>query len=224
MLTAHLPHWGGLIHHVEQVRRLFNLDFDLDSAVGMLRRDPVLGARIASMPGLRTPGAWDPFEVGVRAIVGQQVTVAGAGTIIARLVARHGTPVPGLGQFGLTHVFPAAEVLAEADLAGMGLTGARMAAIRDFARAVSGGTVRLDRSQSLDEQVSAVAAVPGLGPWTAQYLALRMGEPDAFPSADLGLRRSLELLSGTSVPPRAVGGDRRSAGAPGGRTLRSICG
>jgi|HubBroStandDraft_6_1064221.scaffolds.fasta_scaffold00188_12 AraC family transcriptional regulator of adaptative response / DNA-3-methyladenine glycosylase II len=204
VLTAHLPHWGGLIHHVEQVRRLFNLDFDLDSAVGMLRRDPVLGARIASMPGLRTPGAWDPFEVGVRAIAGQQVTVAGAGTIIARLVARHGTPVPGLGQFGLTHVFPAAEVLAEADLAGMGLTGARMAAIRDFARAVSGGAIRLDRSQSLDEQVSAVAAVPGLGPWTAQYLALRMGEPDAFPSTDLGLRRSLELLSGTSVPPRAV--------------------
>ncbi|MFI5285739.1 MAG: AlkA N-terminal domain-containing protein [Candidatus Dormibacteria bacterium] len=204
VLTAHLPHWGGLIHHVEQVRRLFNLDFDLESAVGMLERDPVLGARIASMPGLRTPGAWDPFEVGVRAIIGQQVTVAGAGTIIARLVARHGTPVPGLGQFGLTHIFPTAEVLAEADPAGTGLIGTRMAAIRNFARAVCSGSIRLDRSQTLDEQVTAVAAVPGLGPWTAQYLALRMGEPDAFPSTDLGLRRSLERLSGASMPPRSV--------------------
>jgi AraC family transcriptional regulator of adaptative response / DNA-3-methyladenine glycosylase II len=204
LLTAHLPHWGGLIHVVQQVRRLFNLDFDLVSARIALGGDPVLGARIATLPGLRVPGAWDPFEVGVRAIVGQQVTVAGAGTIIGRIVARHGTPVPGLAPFSLTHVFPSAETLAEADLAGTGLTGIRMAAIQNFARSVVDGSVRLDRSRTLDEQVITVTAVPGLGPWTAQYLALRLGESDAFPAGDLGLRRSLEALTGGAMTPRMV--------------------
>jgi AraC family transcriptional regulator of adaptative response / DNA-3-methyladenine glycosylase II len=205
LLTAHLPHWGGLIHVVQQVRRLFNLDFDLASASAALGADPILGAHIAALPGLRVPGAWDPFEVGVRAIVGQQVTVAGAGTLIGRLVARVGTPVPGLTQFGLTHAFPAADTLAEADLTGTGLTGARMSAIQHFARSVVDGTVRLDRSQTLEEQVATVAAVPGLGPWTAHYLALRLGETDAFPAGDLGLRRSLEAVTGGALTPAMVG-------------------
>jgi AraC family transcriptional regulator of adaptative response / DNA-3-methyladenine glycosylase II len=204
VVTAHLPHWGGLIHVVHQVRRLFNLDVDLHRANVVLGRDRLLGERVAALPGLRVPGAWDPFEVGVRAIIGQQVTVAGAGTIVARIVERLGTPVPGLEQFGLTHTFPAAPVLAEADLAGTGLTGARIAAIRDFARAVCDGSLRLDRSRPLNEQVRSVVAVPGLGPWTAHYLALRMGEPDAFPSTDLGLRRSLELLTGGAMAPGEV--------------------
>ncbi len=205
LVTAHLPHWGGLIHVVQQVRRLFNLDFDLSSAGAALGGDPVLGPEFASLPGLRVPGAWDPFEVGVRAIVGQQVTVVGAGTLIGRVVALHGTPVPGLAQFGLSHVFPSAETLAEADLSGTGLTGARMAAIQNFARSVVDGSIRLDRSQPLEEQVAAVANVPGLGPWTAQYLALRLGESDAFPASDLGLRRSLETLTGNAMTPRMVG-------------------
>jgi AraC family transcriptional regulator, regulatory protein of adaptative response / DNA-3-methyladenine glycosylase II len=206
VVTAHLPHWGGLIHAVHQVRRLFNLDFDLERANAVLGSDPVLMGRLASLPGLRVPGAWDPFELGVRAIVGQQVTVAGAGTIIARVVARHGTPVPGLGQFGLTHVFPPADVLAGADLVGTGLTNARIAAIHNFARAVAKGSIRLDRGMSLDEQVASVVAIPGLGPWTASYLALRMGEADAFPSTDLGLRRSLESLTGRAMTPETVAG------------------
>lgn len=204
VVTAHLPHWGGLMHVVHQVRRLFNLDFDLDAANAALGRDPMLTRRIAARPGLRAAGAWDPFEVGVRAIVGQQVTVAGAGTIIARLVERHGSPVPGLEQFGLTHVFPTAEDLAEADLAGTGLTGARIAAIRNFASAVADGALRLDRSRSLDDQLASMTAVPGLGPWTANYVALRMGEADAFPSSDLGLRRSLEALTGSALTSRLV--------------------
>jgi AraC family transcriptional regulator, regulatory protein of adaptative response / DNA-3-methyladenine glycosylase II len=204
VVTAHLPHSAGLMDVVHQVRRLFNLDFDLDAANTALGRDPVLTRRITALPGLRAAGAWDPFEVGVRAIVGQQVTVAGAGTIIARIVERHGTPIPGLRQFGLTHLFPPARLLAEADLAGTGLTGARIAAIRNFSTAVADGALRLDRSRSLDDQLASMVAVPGLGPWTAHYVALRMGEADAFPSTDLGLRRSLEALTGSAMTSRLV--------------------
>ena len=211
LLTAHLPHWGGLIHVVQQVRRLFNLDFDLEAASAALGDDPVLKTRIASLPGLRVPGAWDAFEVGVRAIVGQQVTVAGAGTIIGRVVARSGTLVPGLAQFGLTHVFPGAETLAAADLAGTGLTGARIAAIQSFARSVVDGTVRLDRSQTLDEQVATVAAVPGLRP-------LDGAVPGAPP-------RRGRRISGRRPRPAAIArsSDRRAADAAhGGRDGRAM--
>ncbi|HET6951136.1 MAG TPA: AlkA N-terminal domain-containing protein, partial [Acidimicrobiales bacterium] len=97
VLRAHLPHWEGLIHLVERARRIFGLDADVDEATVALRPDPLVGPLVAARPGLRVPGAWDPFEVGVRAILGQQVTVAGASTLAARLVERHGTPVPGLG-------------------------------------------------------------------------------------------------------------------------------
>ena len=205
VLTAHLPHWGGLIHVVQQVRRLFNLDVDLEAANAALAGDAWLGGRVAASPGLRVPGAWDPFEVGVRAILGQQVTVAGASTIAARLVDRHGAVVRGLAQFGLTHLFPPPPFLVNADLTGIGLTAARIDAIRNFARAVEDGSVRLDMTRSLDQQVASVTRIPGLGPWTAHYLALRMGEPDAFPSSDLGLRRSLEALTGTAMTPQVVG-------------------
>jgi len=191
VLRAHLPHWEGLIHVVQRARRIFALDADVESANRHLDADPAAGPLVRARPGLRPPGMWDPFETGVRAIVGQQVSVAGAGTLTARIAARHGTPVPGLEAMGLTHLFPPAEVLAEADLGGLGLTTSRAAAIGAFARAVADGAVRLDRGSPLDELVESIAAVPGLGPWTAHYLALRMGEPDAFPAADLGVRRAL---------------------------------
>jgi AraC family transcriptional regulator, regulatory protein of adaptative response / DNA-3-methyladenine glycosylase II len=203
-LVAHLPHWHGLIHVVQQVRHLFSLDADLCAATEALGGDPLLGASIRSRGGLRVPGVWDPFEVGVRVIIGQQVSVAGATTIAGRLIERVGTPVPGLAQFGLTHVFPTPATLATADLSGIGLTGARITAIHSFAEAVATGALRLDRSLPLEELVAATVAVRGLGPWTAHYLALRMGEPDAFPAGDLGLRRGLERLTGTSITPREL--------------------
>ena len=131
-------------------RRIFNLDADMDSAVYHLGGDPLLGDLVRQRPGIRVPGAWDPFEIGVRGIIGQQVTVAGANTLIARLVARHGQPVPGLADLGLTHVFPSASTLADADLDGLGLVRARAQAIRSFARAVVDDSVRLDRSADLD--------------------------------------------------------------------------
>jgi AraC family transcriptional regulator of adaptative response / DNA-3-methyladenine glycosylase II len=192
VLVIHLPHWEGLVHLVARARRLANLDFDLDEPAAHLSRDSIIGPLLRARPGLRTPGTWNPFETGVRVIIGQQVTVAAASTIAGRLVARFGTPVPGLRELGLTHTFPSATTLAAADLAGLGLPRAREETIRSFARAVSGDAIRLDGSVSLDELIGSLTAIEGLGPWTANTLALRLGEPDAFPASDLGLRRALD--------------------------------
>ena len=191
VLRVHLPHWEELIHIVERARRIASLDLELDEPAGQLAGDPIIGPLLRAQPGLRVPGTWDPYETGVRAIIGQQVTVAGANTIAGRLVERLGTPVPGLGALGLTHVFPSPDTLADADLAGLGLTRARAEAIRSFAAAVAGDVVRLDRSLSLDRLVDSITAIDGLGPWTANYLALRLGERDACPTGDRGLQRAL---------------------------------
>ena len=164
--------------------------------------DPTLALLVAERPGLRVPGSWDGFEVGVRAILGQQVTVTGARTLAGRLVHQLGTLVPGLQELGLTHTFPAAAVVADGDLKGVGLTGARITALGAFASAVRDGEVRLDGSVSLEDFVASVVDLPGLGDWTAQYLALRLGEADAFPAGDLGLRKA--LANGTVPTAREV--------------------
>lgn len=195
VLRAHLPHWEGLIHVVDRARRIAGLDADVERAASRLDSDAVIGPLLRARPGIRVAGTWDPFETGVRAIIGQQVSVAGATTLIGRVVERCGRPVAGLSKVGLSHTFPTAETLALADLNGLGLTGARMLAIRAFARAVANEAVRLDRSESLDQLLASIVAIPGLGLWTAHYIALRLGEPDAFPTDDLGLRRSLARLA-----------------------------
>ena len=207
VLRVHLPHWEDLIHVAQRARRIASLDFDLDEPVALLSADPALAPLIAARPGLRVPGTWDPFETGVRAILGQQVSVAGATTLTGRVVTRLGTPVPGLGRMGLSHTFPGAETLATADLSGIGLTQARQHAVVAFARAVAEGEVRLDRSAGLDTLVSSLTSLPGLGPWTAHYIALRLGEPDAFPASDLGVRKALARTYGTAAVTEALAGD-----------------
>ncbi len=197
---VHLPHWDGLIHVVAGARRIAGIDAEVDDANAHLTRDPLIGPLVRRRPGLRIPGTWDPFETGVRAIVGQQVGVKAASTVTGRIAARFGTAVPGLGAWDLSHTFPTAEEIAGADLSGaelggIGLTATRAAAIRSFAAAVELDEVRLDRSIGLDSLVDSIVAVPGLGIWTAHYLALRLGERDAFPGTDLGLRRAYERLA-----------------------------
>jgi AraC family transcriptional regulator of adaptative response / DNA-3-methyladenine glycosylase II len=200
VLVVHLPRWDELTHLVARARRIANLDLDLDEAAGYLLRDPTIGPLLGARPGLRTPGTWDPFETGVRAIVGQQVTVAAAGTITGKVVQRLGTRVPGLAQLGLTHAFPSAAILADADLEGLGLPRTRQDAIRSFAGAVADDAIRLDGSVGLDDLIASIVEIDGLGSWTAHYLALRLGERDAFPAIDLGLRRALDVRD-----PRALG-------------------
>jgi AraC family transcriptional regulator of adaptative response / DNA-3-methyladenine glycosylase II len=205
ILRVHLPHWQDLIHVVQRARHIAGLDFDLSAPTPLLSRDPVLGPLVLARPGVRPPGTWDPFETGVRAILGQQVSVAGASTLTGRVAARYGSTVPGLAPMGLSHTFPGPDVLADADLSGLGLTRSRERAVGAFARAVAGGEVRLDRSAGLDDLVASLTAIPGLGHWTAHYVALRLGEPDAFPASDLGVRRALTARSGDPAESVAEG-------------------
>ena len=191
LLRAHLPHWRELIHVVQRARRIPSLDLDLDEPASHLGDDAIIGPLIRARPGVRAPGTWDAFETGVRAIIGQQITVAAANTVTGRLVGRFGTPIAGLAQLGLTHTFPSPEVLAQADLSRIGLTQGRRTAIRAFAQAVHAEAIRLDRSVSLDDLIDSVTAIEGVGPWTAHYLALRLGERDACPISNHGLQRTL---------------------------------
>jgi AraC family transcriptional regulator of adaptative response / DNA-3-methyladenine glycosylase II len=171
--------------------RMFDLEADVTAIRGHLRRDPAL-ARVLPRAGVRVPGAWDPFELGVRALLGQQISVAAARTLAGRLVRACGTPLPGGPRGTLTHLFPTPAAVAAADLSGLGLTGARVAALRGFAAAVAAGELELSVAAGLEEQVARLTALPGIGEWTAHVIAMRaLGDPDAFPAGDLGLRRAL---------------------------------
>jgi len=189
---------------VERARRLFDLDADPVPIAHHLARSPELAPLVARRPGLRVPGAWDAFELAVRAVLGQQVTVRGATTLAGRLVRAFGRPLDR-AEDGLTHLFPRPEALADADLASIGLPRARAATIRGLARGVARGEIALDASHGLEDAVARLVAVPGIGAWTAHYIAMRaLGEPDAFPAADLGLRRALGNGAGPLAPARVA--------------------
>jgi AraC family transcriptional regulator of adaptative response / DNA-3-methyladenine glycosylase II len=191
-LRAHLPAIDGLVHLVAGVRRLFDLDADPKAIDRHLSSDPYLRPLVRACRGMRVPGALDPFELGVRAILGQQVSVARATVLAGTLVEQCGRPVGGVAPLGLSHEFPNASVVADADLSTIGLTSARVGALATFAAAVASGDVTLDRGVGLDETVRSLCALPGIGPWTAQYVAMRAcGERDAFPASDLALRKVL---------------------------------
>lgn len=204
LLRAHLPHWEGLIHVVERARNIAGLDADLEAVCSALANDDVLGPMVSERRGLRVPGTWDPFETAIRAILGQQVSVGAATTMAGRLVQRLGRPVPGLAELGLSHSFPDPETVAEGNLEHIGLTGSRQRALRAFAQAVADDKVRLDRSVSLQELVASIVDIDGLGPWSAHYIALRLGEPDAFPATDRGIQRALERLLPGSTKARSI--------------------
>lgn len=187
---------------VARVRRLFDLDADPAAITAALGDDPIVGPRLAQARGLRVPGAFEPFELAIRAVLGQQISVKGATTLSGRVVQRSGTPLP-TARNGLTHLFPAPEELARADLSGIGLTTGREQALKGLAAACASGACELKPGVSLEESVARLVTLPGIGDWTAHYVALRgLGEPDAFPSGDLGLRK----VAGGGVPiaPRAL--------------------
>ena len=192
---------GALFQLTSSVRRAFDLASDPARIAPAFSSDTLLAPLVKRRPGLRSPGAWDPFECAVRAVVGQQVSVAAGRTLAARLVARAGRRLTA-GEEGLTHLFPSPADLAYADLAGLGLTRTRIGALRALARAVAEGT--LSFSAPVEEIIAALAELPGIGAWTAQYVALRaLNEPDAFPAGDLVLRR-MASTNGRPLTPRAL--------------------
>lgn len=214
-LRVQVPVGPGLDRLVRRVRRLIDLDADPDRIARDLRRDPLLARLLRERPGLRVPGAWDGFETAVRAILGQQISVRGATTLSGRLVnlvgealdgraggTSFGDEIAGAGAFrdhaasagALTRLFPGPDAVARADLSRIGIPRGRATAIRGLAEAVLAGTISLDAANGMEDAVARLSALPGVGSWTAQYIAMRvLGEPDAMPFGDLGLQRALSL-------------------------------
>ena len=165
-----------------QIRFFFDLDADPSPIAAHLAKSRLLKRIVGKHAGLRVPRCWDPFELAVRAMLGQQVTVKGASTLAGRLVERYGPPQ--------------AAILADADLAVIGLPKARAETIRSFARAVCNHRIRFDGAVSSQEMIGRMCELPGIGPWTANYIAMRaLGDPDAFPASDLGLLKAARASS-----------------------------
>jgi AraC family transcriptional regulator of adaptative response / DNA-3-methyladenine glycosylase II len=182
----------------ERVRRLLDLDADPAAVAVVLGRDGLLGPLVAAAPGLRVPGAVDGGELAVRAVLGQQVSVAAARTAAGRLAAAYGEPV-GAAQGGVVRLFPSASTLAELHPAGLPMPRARAAALVGLCRALAAGDLRLDPGADRSEARRTLLALPGIGPWTAGYVAMRaLGDPDVFLVEDLGVRHGLARAGGPS--------------------------
>jgi AraC family transcriptional regulator, regulatory protein of adaptative response / DNA-3-methyladenine glycosylase II len=202
-VTIRFPRLASLATIVQRVRRIFDLSSDPVAIGDHLARDPLLAPLVARRPGLRVPGAWDGFEVAVRAILGQQISVTAAARLAAKLVAACGDSLrSGCGD-GLTHTFPSPERMAQADLRSLGMPAARARALSSLAAAASADPGLFSPTRTLEDAVARLRSQRGIGEWTAQYIAMRvLREPDAFPAADIGLLRAFT--------PR--GGRRPSAG------------
>lgn len=178
-------------------RRILDLDADPAAVDGTLRADPVLAALVDEAPGRRVPGAPDPDEFAVRAVLGQQVSTAAARTHAGRLVRGHGTPLPdGFAGPGstLTHLFPDAPALTAVDPDELGMPRTRKRTLLTLVRALADGEVVLDPAD-IPASRAALAGLPGIGPWTVDSVAMRaLGDPDAFLPSDLGIRAAAERL------------------------------
>ena len=193
---------------VARTRRLLDLDADAPAIDDALGADDVLGPSVSVIPGRRVPGHVDGFELATRAVLGQQVSVAGARTIAAQLVLAFGEPLPitGTADSTLTHLFPSAEAVAAADPLTLPMPRSRANALVNLAAAVAAGDVVLDPGADRADVGTGLLALPGIGPWTAAYVSMRaLGDPDVFMPTDLGVRHGLQALG--------VAGDPRSAEA-----------
>lgn len=189
-----------------RIRLLFDLDADPALIGAHLSSDPLMARLVAARPGLRVPGAWDAFELAVRAILGQQISVGRATALAGKLVALCGTPLaPAQGPplDCLTRLFPTPTQLANVDDLGLalGMPRARAAAITALARAASADPNLLEPARTLEESTARLRALPGIGEWTAQYIAMRAWHlPDAFPHSDIGLLRAMQTSASRPTP------------------------
>jgi AraC family transcriptional regulator, regulatory protein of adaptative response / DNA-3-methyladenine glycosylase II len=211
-VSIHFPETRLLFAIVERMRSMFDLDADWREITACLKTDTLLRPLLLQSPGLRPPGCWNGFELAVRAILGQQVTVKGATTLTGRLVEKFGKPLcsPTKNQNhlpaipGLTHIFPAPDAIAEADVASIGLPAARAESLRALARAVAANRIAFTGVVDAADFRRQLCELPGIGSWTAEYVAMRaLRDPDAFPSSDLGLLKAAGIKSPRELEARA---------------------
>lgn len=187
-----------------RLRTMFDLDAQPQLINPQLATDPLMAQLVAARPGLRVPGTWDGLELAIRAVLGQQITVVAAIRLAGKLVAQYGQPL-ATPHDAITHVFPAAEVLAAADLATLGMPKARGRTLSGVAQALLDDPRLFEPQASLKAGVARLVALPGIGDWTAQYIAMRqMREVDAFASGDIGLINALAALEGGPVSARQL--------------------
>jgi len=190
---------------IARVRRVFDLGADPAQINLRLSEDPDLAPLVARRPGLRSPGAWDGFELAVRAILGQQITVGAARNLAHRITKAHGRPLPEPAGEELTHLFPTPGALADLDPESLPMPRARARALVGLARAAAADPLLFSMRGSLEAVVARLKALPGIGEWTAQYIALRqMREPDAFPHGDVALMRALAGPDGSRPSAEAM--------------------
>ena len=194
---------GNLFEVVQRAREIFDLDAPVDSIAKELKKDSALAAMLKKQRGIRVPGAWDGFELAVRAILGQQISVAAATTLSGRIARRYGEPLAsGLnsGEADLRYIFPTAGQLTRARFNDIGLVRSRAATIRSLATAVKRGDIDFDFSQDPDDFCDKLKSIKGIGDWTAQYVAMRvLKNPDAFPTSDLGLLKAIDAPNRVST-------------------------
>lgn len=187
---------------VARLRRMFDLDADLAAIHRSLEADPLMARLNAERPGLRVPGTWDGLELAIRAVLGQQISVVAAIRLVGKLVVQYG---PSLASVlpGITQVFPAADVLAQADLATLGMPKSRGRTLSGVAQALLDDPLLFEPGR--EGGVARLLALHGIGDWTAQYIALRqLREMDAFPNGDVGLINALSALEGERVTAREL--------------------
>ena len=194
-LTLHCVNTNALFETVQTAREVFDLDAPISEIRATLGKDRSLKAMLRKNAGVRVPGAWDGFEITIRAILGQQISVKAATTIAGRIAQKYGErlDLPGTNiEDGLSHIFPTAERLMRARLQNIGLVRSRAETIRRVSAAVVSGELQFDVAQDPEQFCDALTAIKGVGDWTAQYVAMRaLKNPDAFPASDLGLIKAI---------------------------------
>jgi len=198
MLTIQCVDTGALFEIVQRSREMFDLDAPIGEISTTLKRDESLQGLIRKSPGMRVPGAWDGFELMIRAILGQQISVKAATTLAGRIADQYGERLSlsdESGDVGLRRIFPSADRLRHARFSNIGLVRSRAETIRRVAAAAADGDLNFDVTQEPEDFCRSLTSIKGVGDWTAQYVAMRvLKNPDAFPSSDLGLLKAVDLI------------------------------
>ena len=203
-VTVDFPEPAAMPEIERRLRRMFDLDAVPEVINAQLAQDPLMAQLVAARPGLRLPGTWDGLELAIRAVLGQQITVVAAIRLAGKLVAQYGQALP-TPHAGITHLFPTPQVLAAADLATLGMPKARGRTLSGVAQALLDDPQLFQPKASLKDGVARLVALPGIGEWTAQYIAMRqLREADAFATGDIGLINALAALEGGPVSARQL--------------------